>query len=269
MRGDKKRTKYLSQRVATWSTAQHEKACAHILPVNKQIPSFWKLLTVPLFLVFGIWSISLSVPKTLSTFPYLSPRAYSGPPCLFCSTLGKGPKALWAASPASPPRCPLPLLSHRIRTRPSRTALSSEANTNQPQMFMLGGKGRQMQSHSIKLASLPLCPLCPSFPDFLHRSFITLRFVCKRGAQESAFNPWAERAFTPVASIPPLSAQWVTWVSPYWKKKEKKEGYFYFRLPDRHWQLDWSLLSLNPNISRELSFLNVFCVQSSRHSGDC
>lgn len=66
-----------------------------------------------------------------------------------------------AASPASPPRCPLPLLSRSIRTRPSRTALSSEANTNQPQMFTLGEKGQQMRSHSIKLASLPLS-LCRS-----------------------------------------------------------------------------------------------------------
>lgn len=96
------------------------------------------------------------------------------------STLGTGPKTLWAASPASPPRCPLPLLSRRIRTRPSRTALSSEANTNQPQMFMLGGKGRQMQSHSIKLASLPLCPLRPSFPDFLHRAFIAFCVQMRR-----------------------------------------------------------------------------------------
>lgn len=88
---------------------------------------------------------------------------------------------LGAASPASPPRCPLPLLSNSIRTRPSRTALSSEANTNQPQMFTLGGKGLGMQSHSIKLASLPLC--------FCVALFLTLSLfaICRkpRGALRS------------------------------------------------------------------------------------
>lgn len=74
-----------------------------------------------------------------------------------CSKLGTGPKTYEQLHPPSPPRCPLPLLSHRIRTRPSRTALSSEANINQPQMFMLGEKGQQMQSHSIKLLPFPLC----------------------------------------------------------------------------------------------------------------
>lgn len=121
-----------------------------------------------------LWSISLSVPKTLSTFPYLSSRLGSPSSRICCSKSGAGPKPLWAASPASPPRCPLPLLSRRIRTRPSRTALSSEANTNQPQMFTLGEKGQQMRSHSIKLASLPLslCLSCKSAknPGELFRS---------------------------------------------------------------------------------------------------
>lgn len=80
-----------------------------------------------------------------------------------------------ATSPASPPRCPLPLLSHRIRTRPSRTALSSEANTNQPQMFTLEEKGQHMQSHSIKLTSL-------HSPPFVSLFFRLSRFlqVCKK-----------------------------------------------------------------------------------------
>lgn len=86
---DKKRPKHLSRRIATWLAAQLEKMGAYSRPVNKQIPFFFffffsKLLTAPLFLVFGIWSTSLSVPKTLSTFPYLSPRAdsQSSPPGL-------------------------------------------------------------------------------------------------------------------------------------------------------------------------------------------
>lgn len=135
-----------------------------------------------LFLVFRLWSISLSVPKTLSTFPYLSPRPGSLSSRPSCSMLGTAPKTLRAASPASPPRCPLPLLSLHIRTRPARAALSSEANTNQPQMFILGEKGQQMQSHSIKLASLPLCLCVPLFPDFLHRSLFLRGCKEPRGA---------------------------------------------------------------------------------------
>lgn len=96
------------------------------------------------------------------------------PPVLL--QVGHGAQTPWGASLASPPRCPLPLLSRRIRTRPSRTALSSEANTNQPQMFTLGEKGQQMRSHSIKLASLQLS-LCLS-------PFLTFSLFCK-----SAKNP--------------------------------------------------------------------------------
>lgn len=98
--------------------------------------------------------MSLSVPKTLFTFPYLSPRPSSPnlPPALL--KLGHG------AQLHPPPH--LAALCHcyrSVRTRPSQTALSSEANTNQPQMFTLGEKGQQMRSHSIKLASIPTLPL--------------------------------------------------------------------------------------------------------------
>lgn len=113
------------------------------------------------FLVVGALDyITLSSQNTLYLPLSLSQTRLSIlPPVLLQD--GHGAQTLRAASPASPPRCPLPLLSHHIRTRPSRTALSSEANTNQPQMFTLGEKGQQMQSHSIKLASLPLS-LCLS-----------------------------------------------------------------------------------------------------------
>lgn len=106
--------------------------------------------------------MSVSVPKTLSTFPYLSPKPSSSSTRLGFSKLGTGPKVYMQPHP--PPHltyCPLPLLSRRIRTRPLWTALSSEANTNQPQMFTLGKKGQQMQSHSIKLHLSLLFPLFP------------------------------------------------------------------------------------------------------------
>lgn len=109
-----------------------------------------------LLLVFGaLVFITLSSQNTLYLPLSLSQtRLFVLPSVLL--HVGHGAQTLRAASPASPPRCPLPLLSRRIRSRPSRTALSSEANTNQPQMFTLGEKGQQMRSHSIKLASLPL-----------------------------------------------------------------------------------------------------------------
>lgn len=104
--------------------------------------------------------ITLSSKNTLYLPLSLSQTQLSILPTLLLQ-VGHRAQTLQAASPASPPHCPLPSLSHCIRTRPSRTALSSEANTNQPQMFMLGEKEQQMQSHSIKLASLPLS-LCLS-----------------------------------------------------------------------------------------------------------
>lgn len=76
--------------------------------------------------------------------------------------VGHGAQTLRAASPASPPRCPLPLLSRRIRTRRSRTALSSEANTNQPQMFTLGEGAADAVSLNITYIS-PTLPLSLSF----------------------------------------------------------------------------------------------------------
>lgn len=98
--------------------------------------------------------MSHSVPKTLFTFPYLSPRPSS--PNLLPALLKLG----HGAQLHPPPH--LAALCHcyrSVRTRPSQTALSSEANTNQPQMFTLGEKGQQMRSHSIKLASIPTLPL--------------------------------------------------------------------------------------------------------------
>lgn len=152
---------YRRERVKQRKTAQQEVSAPYILPVNKQISS----LNQQQLLVAGLWSISRSVLKTLSTFPYLSQTRFSILPTVLLH-VGHRAQTLPAASPASPPRCPLPLLSRCIRTRPSRTALSSEANTNQPQMFMLGEKEQQMQSHSIKLASLPLSLCLPLFPTF-------------------------------------------------------------------------------------------------------
>lgn len=147
----------------------------YILPANKQVssPKQWRLRSLS---SSGLWSISSLVLKTLATCPYLSPRPSSLSSQLRCSELGTGPMIFKRPLPASPPHCPLPLLSRCIRTRPSRTALSSEANTNQPQMFMLGEKEQQMQSHSIKLASLPLSLCLPLFPTF----FSSFLQVCNR-----------------------------------------------------------------------------------------
>lgn len=109
------------------------------------------------FLVFrALVFITLSSQNTLYLPLSLSQTQLSIlPPVLL--QVGHGAQTLWAAAPASPPCCPLPPLSRSIRTRPSRTALSSEANINQPQMFTLGEKGQQMRSHSIKLLPFSFC----------------------------------------------------------------------------------------------------------------
>lgn len=182
-----------------------------IRSVYKQTNPASNPLTAPFpFLVFrALVYITLSSQNTL----YL-PLSFSQtqlsilPPVLL--QLGHGAQTLWAASPASPPRWPLPLLSRRIRTRPSRTALSSEANTNQPQMFTLGEKGQQMRSHSIKLASLSLS-LCLSL--FLTFS-LSLRSL--QGTQRSSLDLWVWQPCSQAlfASFPALSLLWVTWVSP-------------------------------------------------------
>ncbi|KAL1262731.1 hypothetical protein QQF64_005470 [Cirrhinus molitorella] len=62
---------------------------------------------------------------------------------------------------ATTPPCPFTTAIAAVRTRPPFSALSSGANINQPQMFMLGererarermrDRGQQKQSHSIKL----------------------------------------------------------------------------------------------------------------------
>lgn len=157
-------------------TAQHKVSPPNVQPVNKQVssPNRWRL---PSLSRVRLWSVSSLVLKTLASFPYLSPRLSSLSSRLRCSKLGTGPVLFERLSPASPPLCPLPLLSRRIRTRPSRTALSSEANTNQPQMFTLGEKEQQMQSHSIKLASLPLSLCLPLFPTLFFSPFLQ---VCRR-----------------------------------------------------------------------------------------
>lgn len=137
----------------------------HILPVNKQISSLNQRQLLSLSSGRALVYITLSSKNTLYLPLSLSQTRFSLLPSVLLH-VGHRAQTLQAASPASPPRCPLPLLSRRIRTRPSRTALSSEANTNQPQMFMLGEKEQQMQSHSIKLASLPLSLCLPLFPAF-------------------------------------------------------------------------------------------------------
>ena len=203
---------------------------SYFLSVNKQplTQTHWCLLS--LFWSSGLWSISLSVPKTLSTFPYLSPRPGSPSSRLCCSKLGTGPKSLWAASPASPPRCPLPLLSQRIRTRPSRTALSSEANTNQPQMFTLGEKGQQMRSHSIKLASLPLS-LCLSL--FLTFSLFSASLQRTQG---SSLDLWVGQLCSQALFVCTLCA--VSHLGFPLKKKEDISMFQFFILPDTE---QWSL----------------------------
>lgn len=141
----------------------------YILPVNKQVssPNQWQLLS--LSSVWALVYIMLSSKNTRYLPLSLSQTQLSILPTVLLQ-VGHWAHTLQAASPVSPPHCPLPLLSHCIRTRPSRTALSSEANTNQPQMFTLGEKEQQMQSHSIKLASLPLSFCVPLFPTFFFLS---------------------------------------------------------------------------------------------------
>lgn len=137
----------------------------YILPVNKQISSLNQRQLLSLSSRRALVYITLSSKNTLYLALSLSQTRFSILPAVLLQ-VGHRAQTPQAASPASPPRCPLPLLSRCIRTRPSRTALSSEANTNQPQMFMLGEKEQQMQSHSIKLASLPLSLCLPLFPTF-------------------------------------------------------------------------------------------------------
>lgn len=141
----------------------------YILPVNKQVSSPNQRQLLSLSSVRALVYIMLSSKNTRYLPLSLSQTQLSILPIVLLR-VGHLAHTLQPASRASPPHCPLPLLSHCIRTRPSRTALSSEANTNQPQMFTLGEKEQQMQSHSIKLASLPLSLCLPLFPTFFSLS---------------------------------------------------------------------------------------------------
>lgn len=166
--------------------------------------------------------MSHSVPKTLFTFPYLSPRPSS--PNLLPALLKLG----HGAQLHPPPH--LAALCHcyrSVRTRPSQTALSSEANTNQPQMFTLGEKGQQMRSHSIKLASIPTLPLSLSL-------FLTLS-ASLQSTLGNSLDMWVWQLWL-YFSHSQLSffVLWVTWVSPCKKKKAKnthKKTVFQFFKP--------------------------------------
>lgn len=94
---DKKRTKHLSQRIATWSAAQLEKMCAHILSVNKQILFFFSPKapdSSSLSSLQDLVYITLSSQNTLYLSLSLSQSRLLSPPRLCCSTLGTGPKTL-------------------------------------------------------------------------------------------------------------------------------------------------------------------------------
>lgn len=147
--------------------------------------------------------MSHSVPKTLFTFPYLSPRPRS--PNLLPALLKLG----HGAQLHPPPH--LAALCHcyrSVRTRPSQTALSSEANTNQPQMFTLGEKGQQMRSHSIKLASIPTLFLSLSL-------FLTLS-ASPQSTLGNSLDMWVWQLWLYFThSQLSFFVLWVTWVSPY------------------------------------------------------
>lgn len=208
------------------STAQHETTPLYFLSVNKQI-----LPQTPWLLLSLFWSsralvyITLSSQNTLYLPLSLSQTRLSIlPPVLL--QVGHRAQTLWAASPASPPRCPLPLLSHRIRTRPSRTALSSEANTNQPQMFTLGEKGQQMRSHSIKLASLPLS-LCLS----LFRTF-SLFLQSAKNPGELFRSVGVTTLLSGFICLIPSSFSAVSYLGFPLRKKRENSLFQFFRLPD-------------------------------------